>query len=161
MKSWFIWKDPDAGKDWRQEKGTIEDEMVGWHHWLNGHEFKQALGDGERQGSQACCSPWGHKKLDMTQPLNNKILWMHVAFTYFIGKWFPLNQSGSLKCRGIHRGWGVYLNNAAMNMGVPILSETRHSCVILLKQSIHMSNIPIYTMTGKHNFPHSMIIYRF
>ena len=66
-KSQFIRKDPDAGKDWRQEeKGTTEDEMVGWHHWLNRHEFEQALGDGEGQGSQACCSPWGCRKSDMT-----------------------------------------------------------------------------------------------
>ena len=61
-KSWLIWKDPDAGKDWRQEdKGMTEDEMVGWHHQLNGHEFEQALGDGEGQGSRACCNPWGCK----------------------------------------------------------------------------------------------------
>ena len=52
------WKKPDAG-DWRQEKGTIEDGMIGWHHWLNGHEFEQTLGDGEGQGSLTCCSPWG------------------------------------------------------------------------------------------------------
>ena len=69
-KSWLIGKDPDAGKDWRQEKGTTEDEMVGWHHWLNGHEFEQAPGDGEGQGGLACCSPWGHKELDMTEQLN-------------------------------------------------------------------------------------------
>ena len=63
VKNWLIRKeDPDAGKDWRQEeKGTTEDEMVGWHHWHNGHEFEPALGDGEGQGSLACCSPWGHK----------------------------------------------------------------------------------------------------
>ena len=66
-KSWLIGKDPDAGKDWRQEKkGTTEDEMVGWHHWLNGHEFEQVPGDGEGQGSLVCFSPWGHKELDMT-----------------------------------------------------------------------------------------------
>ena len=70
-KNWLIWKDPDAGKDWRQEKkGMIEDEMVGWHHWLDGHEFEQALGVGDGQGSLACCSPWGHKVLDMTERLN-------------------------------------------------------------------------------------------
>ena len=58
-ENWLIWKDPDAGKDWRQEeKGTTEDEMVGWHHWLNEHEFEQAPGDGEGQRSLACCSPW-------------------------------------------------------------------------------------------------------
>ena len=58
-KNWLIWKDSDAGKDWKQEeKGTTEDEMAGWHHWLNEHEFEQAPGDGEGQGSLACCSPW-------------------------------------------------------------------------------------------------------
>ena len=67
----FIWKDPDAGKDWRQEeKGATEDEMVGWHHQLDGHEFEQALGFGDGQGSLACCSPWGHKESDMTEWLN-------------------------------------------------------------------------------------------
>ena len=70
-KSWLIGKDPDAGKDWRQEeKGTTEDEMVGWHHWLVGWEFEQALGVGEGQGSLACCSPWSRKDLDMTELLN-------------------------------------------------------------------------------------------
>ena len=55
-------KAPDAGKDWGQEeKGTTEDEMVGWHHRLNGHEFEQAPGVGDGQGSLACCSPWSHR----------------------------------------------------------------------------------------------------
>ena len=66
-KNWLIGKDPDAGKDWRQEKkGTTMDEMVGWHHRLDGHEFEQALGVGDGQGSLACCSPWGHKESDTT-----------------------------------------------------------------------------------------------
>ena len=71
MKSRLIGKDPIAGKDWRwEEKGTTEHKMVEWHHWLNGHEFEQALGDGEGQGSLACCSPWGGKELDTTELLN-------------------------------------------------------------------------------------------
>ena len=70
-KSRLIGKDPDAGKDWGQEKGVTEDEMVGWHHWLNGHEFEQTLGDGEGQGSMACCSPWGRKESNTTEWLNN------------------------------------------------------------------------------------------
>ena len=71
VKSWFIRKDIDAGKDWRQEeKGTTEDEMVGWHHWLDGHKFEQAPGVGDGQGSLACCSPWGHKESDMTERMN-------------------------------------------------------------------------------------------
>ena len=66
-KKWLIGKDPDAGKDWRQEeKGTTEDEMVGWDHWLDGHEFKQALGAGDGQGSLACYSPWGCEEKDTT-----------------------------------------------------------------------------------------------
>ena len=70
-KNWLIGKDPDAGKDWRQEeKGMTEDEMVGWHHWLDGHEFEQVPGVGDRQGSPACCSPWGLKESDMTEQLN-------------------------------------------------------------------------------------------
>ena len=65
----LIGKDP-AGKDRRQEeKGTTKDEMVGWHHRLDGHEFQQALGDGKGQGSLACCSPWCHKELDKTEQL--------------------------------------------------------------------------------------------
>ena len=69
-KNWFIGKDPDAGKDWRlEEKGTTEDEMVGWHHWLNGLEFELALGVGDGQGSLVCCSSWGQKELDMTEQL--------------------------------------------------------------------------------------------
>ena len=70
-KHWLIGNDPDAGKDWRQEeKGTTEDEMVGWHHWLDGHEFEKALGVGDGQGSLVCCSPWGRKESDMTEWLN-------------------------------------------------------------------------------------------
>ena len=61
-KSQVIGKDPDAGNDWGMEKGVTEDEMVGWHHWLNGHEFQQTPGDSEGQGSLACCSPWGCKE---------------------------------------------------------------------------------------------------
>ena len=65
VKSWLIRKDPDAMKDWRQEeKGTTEEEIVGWHHRLNGREFEQAPGDGEGQGSLACCNPWGYKESD-------------------------------------------------------------------------------------------------
>ena len=66
-KNWFIWKDPAAGKDWSQEeKGTTEDEMVGWHHQLNVHEFEKTLADREKQGSLACCSPWDCKESDIT-----------------------------------------------------------------------------------------------
>jgi len=66
-KNQLIGKDPDAGKDWGQEEnGATEDKMFGGHHQLNGHEFKQTTGDGERQGSLACCSSWSHKESDTT-----------------------------------------------------------------------------------------------
>ena len=69
--NWLIGKDPDAGKDWGQEeKGMTEDEMVEWHQWLDRHEFEQAPGVGDGQGSLAYCSPWDCKELDMTERLN-------------------------------------------------------------------------------------------
>ena len=70
-KSWLIWKDPDAGKDWGQEeKGTTEDEMVGWHLQLNGYGFGWTPGIGDEQGGLVCCDSWGRKELDTTEPLN-------------------------------------------------------------------------------------------
>ena len=75
VKSWLIWKDLDAGKNWgQQEKGTTENEMVGWHHWLNGHELEQSLGVGDGQGSLVCYSPWGHSQIRLsncTEQLSN------------------------------------------------------------------------------------------
>ena len=70
-KNWLTEKNPDAGKDWRRkEKGTTEDEMVGWHHWLNGHESEWTPGVGDGQGGLTCFSPWDHKELDTTERLN-------------------------------------------------------------------------------------------
>ena len=72
VKNRLIRKDPDAGNDWRlEEKGMTEDDMIGWHHWLDGHEFEQALGVGDGQGSLACCSAWCCKDLDTTEGLNS------------------------------------------------------------------------------------------
>ena len=84
VKYWLIWKDPDSGKDWRQEeKATTEDEMVGWHHWLDGHEFEQALGVGDGQGSLMCCSPWGHKESNMTEWLY-WLNWTYVGYFHLL-----------------------------------------------------------------------------
>ena len=75
-KSWLIGKDPNAGRDWGQEeKGTTEDEMVGWHHRLNAHGFGWILGVGDGQGGLACCNSWGHKESDSTEQLN----WLNEA----------------------------------------------------------------------------------
>ena len=69
---WLTGKDLDARKDWGQEeKGATEDDIVGWHHWLNGHEFEQTQGDREGQGGLVCCSPWACKELDTNERLNN------------------------------------------------------------------------------------------
>ena len=69
-KSWLIGKDSDAGRDWGQEeKGSTEDELAGWHHWLDGHEFKWTPGDGDGQGGLACCDSWGRKESDTTERL--------------------------------------------------------------------------------------------
>ena len=80
-KSWLIWKDPDAGKDWGQEeKGTTEDEMVGWHHRLNGHGFGWTPRVGDVQGGLACCGSWGHKESDTTEWLN----WTELIYIKYI-----------------------------------------------------------------------------
>ena len=70
VKSWLICKDPDAGKDWEQEKGTTEDEMVEWHHRLNGHGFGCTLGVGDGQGGLVCCGSWGCRESDTTEWLD-------------------------------------------------------------------------------------------
>ena len=80
-KSQLTGKDPDAGKDWRQEKGRTEDEMVGWHHQLNGLELEQTPGDGDGQGSLACCSLWGREETDTTEWMNNN--WIQTCTACF------------------------------------------------------------------------------
>ena len=80
MKNWLVGKDPDAGKDWRQEKKeTTEDEMIGWHHWSYGHDFTPGIGE-VGQGSLAWYSPWGHREADMSEQLN----WIEPSFILII-----------------------------------------------------------------------------
>ena len=86
VKSQLTGKDSDAEKDWRQEKKTTEDEMVGWDHQLDGHEFEQAPEGGEGQGSLVCCSPWSQKELDTTERLNNNLSTVNVPFLQFKSK---------------------------------------------------------------------------
>ena len=101
-KNWLAGKDPDAGKDWRQEeKGMTEDKMVGWHHWLDGHVFEQALGLDDGQGSLACCTPWAGK--DWTE-LNgtvsnywNKLFLFTYRFLWILWKYFVVAVQ-SLSC---------------------------------------------------------------
>ena len=91
-KNWLSRKDLGAGKDWRcEEKGMTEEEMAGWHHWLDEHEFEQALGVGDGQGSLACRRPWGRKELDSTEWLN----WL--TDYYFISNLWPNGKDIYLK----------------------------------------------------------------
>ena len=90
VKSQLLGKDPDAGKDWRwEEKGTTEDEVVGWHYWFNGHEFEQALGDSKGQRSLVCFSPWDGKESSMTYWLNNnnKVIYFLFHFLKIKGRY--------------------------------------------------------------------------
>ena len=92
--SWFIGKDPDAGEDWGQEeKGTTEDKMVGWHHWLNGHRFGWTLGVGDGQGGLACCDSWGRKELDTTEQLNwTELIMIKMGFLQCSCLWNPMDR---------------------------------------------------------------------
>ena len=84
VKNWLVWKDPDAGKDWRwEEKGTTEDELVGWHHKLNGHGFGWTPVVGDGQGGLVCCDSWGHKESDTTEWLNwTELNWPRLLSCY-------------------------------------------------------------------------------
>ena len=89
-KSWLIRKDPDAGRDWGQEeKAATEDEMAGWHHRLDGHEFEWTLGVGDGQGGLACCDSWGRKESDTTERLN----WTELNYTIHIGTQYDHSEA--------------------------------------------------------------------
>ena len=85
LKSWLVGKDRDAGRDWAQEeKGTTEDEMAGWHHWLNGCESEWTPRDGDEQEGLVCCNSWGHKESDTTERLNwTEANWSVIANIYW------------------------------------------------------------------------------
>ena len=93
-KSWLIGKDSDAGRDWRQEeKGTTEDEMAGWHHWLDGRESQWTPGVGDGQGGLACCDSWGRNELDTTERLIwSDGEWRNGECWYFCPSQWPLHK---------------------------------------------------------------------
>ena len=110
-KNWLNGKDPDAGKDWRQEeKEMTEDEMGGWHHQLNGHECEQTLGDSEEQGSLKCCSPWGLEESDTTSWLNDNTIsygysqtvWTWVSTSVSCNTNSPYLKQGAQGIKWIH-----------------------------------------------------------
>jgi len=95
VKSWLIGKDSDAGKDWGQEeKGTTEDEMAGWHHWLNGRESEWTPGVGDGQGGLVCCDSWGCKESDTTERLN----WTEVTLNDIQKYSFYLKLPNGIHC---------------------------------------------------------------
>ena len=112
-KSWVIGKDPDAGRDWRQEeKGMTEHEMAGWHHRLDGHEFEWTPGDCDGQGGLACWDSWGRKKSDMTEQLNwtelnstfHLLVQTLVTFLLCVWQW---TKKGKVEKRGKCYKWEV------------------------------------------------------
>ena len=114
-KSWLIGKDSDAGRDWGQEeKGMIEDEMAGWHHWLDGHESEWTPGVGDGQGGLACCDSWGHKELDTTERLNwTEVLPRSQSGSVNSGNWWWTGRPGVLQFMGSQRvghDWATELN---------------------------------------------------
>ena len=108
--NWLIWKDPDVGKDWRQEeKGTTEDKMVGWHHLLNGHEFEKAPEVGGGQRSLVCCNSWGRKESDVTERLNWTTKHACILLvTLFLILWMNLGQ---------------FLNKTMLNLSIIYILE--------------------------------------
>ena len=122
VKKWLIGKDPDAGKDWRQEeKGMTEDKMAGWHHWLNGHEFKQAPGVGDGQGNLAYCSPRGHKESDTTKRLN----W--TEFSQSVSRVQPTNILSILYIKYVHVLFHKYVVRTYFSSWIR-LSLVQHFC---------------------------------
>ena len=115
-KNWLTGKDPDAGKDWRrEEKGTKEDDMVGWNHRLDGHEFEQLPGAGEGQGSLACCSPWGNKEPDITERLN----WSPIKHLFWL-QWYETrnNKEKTGKSTNTWRIDNMLLNSQRMKKDI-------------------------------------------
>ena len=116
----LIWKDPDAGKDWRQEeKWKTEDEMVGWYHQLNGPEFEQAPTVGDRQGSLLCCSPWGRKELDTTE----KLTWTELKIITMQAFCLKSNHTHTIKMSLIH-----LISFPSLNKNWEYQKHISHSC---------------------------------
>ena len=108
-KNWLIGKDPDAGKDWRQEeKGMTEDEMVGWHHRLDGHEFEWTPAVGDGQGGLVCCSPWGLKELNMFEQLNNNKMTKYVKFSSDSPKEEKVWEAGKIILAYVDNDWSCW-----------------------------------------------------
>ena len=174
------WKDPDAGKDCRQEeKETTNDETVGWHHQLNGYEFEQALGIGGGQGSLVYCSPWGRKALDMTEQLNwtdKRTLHEHLlsALLSYYYYWetqklknnctthqlglFDSDDKKDALCKNIFVSMRLSFHNLAVLRVVSFEMEMNslfiNSCRVLLNSKSYINDILNYTL----NCPYETIL---
>ena len=113
VKNWLTGKDPDAGKDWRREKGTTEDETVGWHHQLDGQEFEQTSGVSDGQGSLLCYSSWDHKELDTNERLN----WIYHCIYIHLILFIHSSVDKHLRCFHLQ----AFVNNVAVNTGYKYL----------------------------------------
>ena len=134
----ILWKAPCAGKDWGQEKGVTEDEMLGCHHWLQGHEVEQTPGDSEGQRSLECCSPWGHKESNMTEWLNKlQDIWL------FLG---TETQSADQKTWKATEGHFLEAHEFSTSSG-------GHKCTV----SIHLDE----KITNNNNYAHFLLFLHF
>ena len=122
--NWLIGKDPDAEKNWSQkEKGMTEDEMVEWHHWLDGLEFEPSLGVGDRQWSLACCSPWGGEELDTTEQLN----WIKIKQRPAWTDWLAFFQLCTMGAMSISWGFQVtFVLQCFLSLGTLFLKPSEH-----------------------------------
>ena len=131
-KSWLIGKDSDAGRDWGQEeKGRTEDEMAGWHHWLDGHESEWTPGVGDAQGGLACCGSWGRKESDTTERLN----WTELIYL-MIPNWLIF-----FYLPHFHLGW--------MQGNFSHIALSTYKCFLIFSQGF--ISVPIFSITNSEN----------
>ena len=152
-KSWLIGKDSDAGRDWGQEeKGMTEDEMVGWHHWLDAHEFGWTPGVGDGQGGLVCCDSWGRKELDMTERLNwTELKYIKITLLGF-GRVAEGNSSLSKRTLCIEMIFpGYTLLVAGL---IPNLITLRDSAIIC----VYLMLNPICTLELNYTWRHNRVV---
>ena len=122
-------EDSDASRDWEQEeKGTTEDEMAGWHHWLNGHETEWTLGVGDGQGGLACCDLWGHKESDATEWLNSTELRSVILIRSLV---FNILKGKCVQLKGKDLTYLLYLSKS--EIFILLVSDTSDSALSLVK----------------------------
>ena len=143
-KNWLLGKDSDAGKDWRQEeKGTAEDEIVGWHHQLNGHEFLQAPGACDRQGNLACCSTWGHSQTWLSDGTELKY---YETVTYF----FPINKILHLSLsKDSHQNFSGCINTSYAAIFPLVYNSVGIAMCLFQFPSDHSNHLPFQSSTRR------------